>query len=86
MNEKLKSCPFCGGRAELFGNEDSKGFYVKCLHCEAVDVFHSLEEAIAAWNKRPFEDMVRSVMKKLSKDVRRETIEEVRAMLQRLEQ
>jgi Lar family restriction alleviation protein len=67
MSEELKSCPFCGGDAEInqIGNEHTKsrGFEVKCLTwgCatkkRAMVIRQPLERArgfaIAAWNRRP---------------------------------
>ena len=48
----LKPCPFCGGRAELFGTKNSGIFYVKCLECDVDGNFDTPEEARAAWNRR----------------------------------
>lgn len=51
MNEQLKPCPFCGGKAELrcFMNF----FWVKCIKCEvSTDAKPSLEKTIKAWNRR----------------------------------
>ena len=50
---ELKSCPFCGGEAELENN----GIFARvlCPHCEIhqTDYFPECEkEAIAAWNTR----------------------------------
>ena len=52
MTEELKPCPFCGGKAELFGTEETGVFYVECLDCNVNDNFDTAEEAIAAWNRR----------------------------------
>lgn len=56
MSEKLKPCPFCGGKAE------SRCFmmisWIKCIECEAsINVEPSLKKAIEAWNKRHDEPM-----------------------------
>ena len=51
-NGILKPCPFCGGRAELFGTKNSGIFYVKCLECDVDGNFDTPEEARAAWNRR----------------------------------
>jgi hypothetical protein len=59
-NEELKPCPFCGGEADLFSYKGAaKGIRwgIRCgnLSCEikpAASGYHSIEEAIAAWNKR----------------------------------
>ena len=53
--ENLKRCPFCGGKAELFGTETNGIFYVKCLECDVDSNFDTPEEAIAAWNRRAME-------------------------------
>ena len=58
MSEKLKPCPFCGGKAECLNEqEQNKGEWSfvrytnpKCL-C-AMGYFESRNEAIAAWNTR----------------------------------
>ena len=50
--EKLQPCPFCGGRAELCGTDETKIFYVECLDCDFNGNFDTPEEAIAAWNRR----------------------------------
>ena len=52
---ELKRCPFCGGKAELFGTETNGIFYVKCLECDVDSNFDTPEEAIAAWNRRATE-------------------------------
>ena len=60
-NEKLKSCPFCGGDAEIsqgrFDGKDTS--YVMCRKCAAQGEFFfvspkyaSNERAILAWNRR----------------------------------
>lgn len=62
MVDKLKPCPFCGSKAELYQNikEDGTGdfngrYFVRCDPCDLVidsawDVPEA--EAIAAWNRR----------------------------------
>ena len=52
MTEKLKPCPFCGGKAELFGTETNGIFYVRCLECDVDGNFDTPGEARAAWNRR----------------------------------
>ena len=57
--ERLKPCPFCGGRAEIFerGSERqvarSRYFYVNCLPCDCEGP-PGLTKRVAwdAWNKR----------------------------------
>lgn len=65
-NEELKSCPFCNGKAVLYGANITTGFGVYCTTegCEAqiYDMYkiegeqysrmRSKEEAIKAWNTR----------------------------------
>ena len=65
MEEKLKPCPFCGGKAEYHCEEhdwSDCGYlstakyydaYVECENCGArTEIFDTKEEAISAWNKR----------------------------------
>lgn len=52
---KLKSCPFCGGEAEVFW---TKGFYeTRCrnyetCNCHLLKFQNTVEKAIEVWNKR----------------------------------
>ncbi len=56
MSDKLKPCPFCGGKAKLSNIGAQAGlFCVKCDDCWAKSIFvdsHKQEEAIKAWNTR----------------------------------
>ena len=52
MNEQLKTCPFCGGEAELKTNE-SIG-QVVCTQCGARNLWSSNAQAL--WNKRTKRD------------------------------
>ena len=60
MTDKLKPCPFCGGKAVLSSWHKSqcmkKGEIraeVYCYNCVArSSVYRSEAEAIAAWNRR----------------------------------
>ena len=68
MAEKLKPCPFCGGEAEMTG-DDHTAFYlcrVRCLNCNgnAGRYFQTQAEALAAWNQRT-ESREREAMEKL---------------------
>lgn len=50
--EKLKSCPFCGGEARTipYSFED---FAVRCKECGCgTGIYDTEEEAIEAWNRR----------------------------------
>lgn len=52
--DKLKLCPFCGGKADISGARENK-YYVYCISCDAQtsEYLHKTEDqAIAAWNKR----------------------------------
>lgn len=50
MEPELKTCPFCGGEAELMGLSI---FWVQCKDChvETLAVDHE-EDAVKAWNRR----------------------------------
>lgn len=52
MSDELKPCPFCGGRAELYGSwQDS--WIVECVKCHAsTDDYKENFDAILAWNAR----------------------------------
>lgn len=47
---KLRSCPFCGGKAVLYG-EFAIWIYCNKCGCER-PVRYNKDEAIEAWNKR----------------------------------
>ena len=54
MNEKLKSCPFCGGKGELckcYGAVAQRDFYlVMCEKCRArTDIADTPQKAIDLW-------------------------------------
>lgn len=55
MENKLKSCPFCGGKAELCGVNNGNPFIVYCTNC-GVEMGNEKEfytyQAIEAWNTR----------------------------------
>ena len=55
MNKKLKSCPFCGGEAEVF--ESDAWYIVGCYNISCPIMPHTwmsetVEEAIECWNRR----------------------------------
>lgn len=51
MNEDLKPCPFCGGKANAF--ICGRIFVVECESCgTSSDRFDTKDEAIEAWNGR----------------------------------
>lgn len=57
MSGKIKTCPYCGGRAET--HCENGAFYVGCIDCfmrgpEILEVRDEAEkDAIAVWNKLP---------------------------------
>ena len=52
MTDKLKSCPFCGGEAELAIVKLWNHVYCKNCHSRTT-MYSSEEQAIEAWNNRP---------------------------------
>lgn len=72
MSENLKPCPFCGSRdVDVFdaGGEPYARSqpYVHCNNCNAdSEMCDSLDEAIAAWNRRAIDvDALREVVDEL---------------------
>lgn len=58
---KLKPCPFCGRKGELWNNKLTYRLYgVICEECDCMTpYFTTREEAIEAWNRRkPIDDIV----------------------------
>lgn len=59
MNEELKPCPFCGGKAELVRTQNFL-YHIKCKKCRATvgeikkppSDFRTKLEVIEAWNTR----------------------------------
>ena len=50
MNQGLKPCPFCGGKAKVMNGPDD---WVQCDRCGATTAFSAtVESAIAKWNRR----------------------------------
>ena len=53
---KLKPCPFCGGKGEIFRGTTYGFHYLyepRCITCEcALGVYETEEQAIEAWNRR----------------------------------
>ena len=69
---KLKPCAHCGGIAIYKQPECSyKGWYIHCVGkedeacCACSDVYDTLEEAIAAWNRRDTETELLEALKEL---------------------
>ena len=58
MNEELKPCPFCGGKAyiDTFGGMHIRAFHdKKCIVCPNTFLGHSendIKKQIKAWNRR----------------------------------
>lgn len=52
MSDKLKPCPFCGGKAIVDGCDDTL-WSVICEKCNAsIDYNETKQDAIIAWNSR----------------------------------
>ena len=51
---KLKPCPFCGGKAELV--EGSDGWCVYCKECDCEMVRFTKKQAVKIWNTRRYND------------------------------
>jgi len=56
VSEELKSCPFCGGKAQVYGSENESYYWVGCeTGCDVnpqTAVHKTKSEAIKVWNKR----------------------------------
>jgi len=52
-NPELKPCPFCGGDAHVFEDDDNVPRWVTCKDCEA-DGPHDgiVNDVVNAWNER----------------------------------
>lgn len=53
MREELKTCPFCGGKAEMLNYSENE-WLVRCTDCDGmVERWRETEEeAIEQWNRR----------------------------------
>ena len=68
----LRSCPFCGGRAEKEWGISSI-FWIKCTGCGVEgSQYGSLEEAIKAWNTRKPMDKIVEQLEKISPEPKAE--------------
>lgn len=60
MENELKPCPFCGGKAELQHECVGSGYsYIRCVHCGIKSIMFiksfdrsSDEDAVNYWNRR----------------------------------
>ncbi len=58
MQNELKPCPFCGGKANLkekyiHGVANRKNYWVVCTNCQIrIQDRNSVEKAIEQWNRR----------------------------------
>lgn len=53
MREKLKPCPFCGGKAELWKGRLNDGYAIRCSMCKSrTKIYDNQEYASIAWNRR----------------------------------
>ena len=60
MNDKLKPCPFCGGKAIIDGCDDTL-WIVICKECNASIGYKETEqEAVEAWNTRKGETFTKA--------------------------
>lgn len=51
-NAELKSCPFCGGKAEVWVSDVTDRAVIYCKVCDSRIMKPNEQEAIEAWNKR----------------------------------
>lgn len=73
---KLKPCPFCGGEAEIIGEDEM--YQVICMECDgSIDrFFDTPEEAAKDWNTRtPAENELPGKIGKLEAEIERLKIE-----------
>lgn len=53
MSEKLKPCPFCGGKGKVWTGQFGHYFYGECENCGVETAkYDTKAEAIIAWNTR----------------------------------
>lgn len=74
MGEELKSCPFCGAKAELCDLSYLTGKPSWCISCTSskcfaphTDTCSSKKEAVKHWNNRPAEDALQKQIAELEK-------------------
>ena len=60
--EELKPCPFCGGEAEIVG-DDYMEWIAECVECCASSMTYATEaEAVEAWNTRTPEQAIAATL------------------------
>lgn len=75
MEDNLKPCPFCGGKAALIKGWCELDNYVMCLECRnRTKPFNTKETAIKKWNTRnPMEEILKQLEE--TKNIAREKFE-----------
>ena len=72
MKNKLKKCPFCGGKAQHIA--DGGDHWIECKDCKTTSkCYHPEADAIDAWNQRA--DHISQSVKKVETTFTREEIE-----------
>ena len=75
MSEELKSCPFCGAKAEFSDLSYLTGKPSWCISCTSSKCFAphtdtcSKKEAVKRWNNRPAEEALQKQIAELEKSV-----------------
>lgn len=70
----LKSCPFCGGVAQLKPDEVGSGgqhvppYYAGCWHCRIMFTEEDADDAVTAWNARADSGLV-AALSQLLRDI-----------------
>lgn len=68
MNDKLKPCPFCGGKAEMMSLKNyTTRFFATCLVCgvEMPRIARTRKQAVDVWNRRVDNALEKQIPKKL---------------------
>ena len=55
MTEKLKPCPFCGGRAFIatyYPHTDNQFYCIECSECGIQSAPDNIDELVTFWNNR----------------------------------